>query len=90
MQTEHLRAKERMYMCPVKSLEEVYLEHFGMMDDLNYVNTAIYKLNTYERNGIYLGVNLFLTYETSRKPLNVRALDEMIKALWIEEPIIES
>lgn len=70
--------------------EEVYLEHFGMMDDLNYVNTAIYKLNTYERNGIYLGVNLFLTYETSRKPLNVRALDEMIKALWIEEPIIES
>ena len=27
MQTEHLRAKERMYMCPVKSLEEVYLEH---------------------------------------------------------------
>lgn len=69
--------------------EEVYLEHFGMMDDVNYVNTAIYKLNTYERNGIYLGVNLFLTYETSRKPLNVRALDEMLKALWVEEPIKE-
>lgn len=69
--------------------EEVYLEHFGMMDDVNYVNTALYKLNTYERNGIYLGVNLFLTYETSRKPLNARALDEMIRKLWIEDPIKE-
>ena len=69
--------------------EEVYLEHFGMMDDVNYMNTAIYKLNTYERNGIYLGVNLFLTYETGRKPLNVRALDEMIKALWVEELVEE-
>ena len=69
--------------------EEMYLEHFGMMDDVNYVNMAMYKLDTYERNGIYLGVNLFLTYETSRKPLNARALDEMLKALWVEEPIRE-
>lgn len=65
--------------------EEVYLEHFGMMDDMNYVNTALYKLNTYEKNGIYLGVNLFITYETSKKPLNVRALDAMLKKLWVEE-----
>ena len=65
--------------------EEVYLEHLGMMDDMNYVNNVIFKLNTYEKNGIYLGVNLFLTYETSKKPLNVRALDEMLKKLWVEE-----
>lgn len=60
----------------------VYLEHFGMMDDIEYVNTAIYKLNTYERNGIYIGVNLFITYETSRKPLNVKNLDHMIKKVF--------
>lgn len=65
--------------------EEVYLEHFGMLDDVNYVNTAVYKLHTYERNGIYLGVKLFLTVETSKKPLNVRALSEMLKELWIAE-----
>lgn len=65
--------------------EEVYLEHFGMMDDINYMNSVIYKLNTYEKNKIYLGVNLFLTYETSKKPLNTKALDEMIKTLWIED-----
>ena len=41
-----------------------------------------YKLNTYEKNAIYLGVQLFVTYETSRKALNVRALDDMIKKVF--------
>ena len=62
--------------------EEVYLEHFGMMDDANYVNTVICKLSTFERNGIYLGVNLFVTYETSKRTLNTRVLDELIKELF--------
>ena len=65
--------------------KEVYLEHLGMMDDMNYVNNVIFKMNTYEKNGIYIGVNLFFSYETSKKPLNVRALDEMLKQLWVEE-----
>ena len=59
--------------------EEVYLEHFGMMDDADYVENAMYKLNSYEKNKIYLGVNLFVTHETSRSPLNTRALDGMLK-----------
>ena len=65
--------------------EEVYLEHFGMMDDANYVNTVICKLSTFERNGIYLGINLFMTYETSKKSLNTRVLDEFIKELFCVE-----
>ena len=62
--------------------KEVYLEHFGMMDDIEYVNTVLYKLNTYERNGIYVGTKLFVTYETSRKPLNIKALDNMIREVF--------
>ncbi len=65
--------------------EEVYLEHFGMMDDSNYVNNVLCKLNTYERNGIYLGVNLFMTYETSKKSLNTRMLDDFIRTLFCAE-----
>ncbi|MBR5597884.1 MAG: hypothetical protein IKW30_10810 [Lachnospiraceae bacterium] len=61
---------------------EVYLEHFGMMDDIDYVNTAIFKLNSYERNGICLGVDLFITYETSKKAINVKALDQMLKKIF--------
>lgn len=62
--------------------EEVYLEHFGMLDDNNYVEGMLYKLKTYERNGIYLGVNLFMTHETGKDPLNTRTLDRLIRALW--------
>ena len=65
--------------------EEVYLEHFGMMDDAYYVDNALYKLNTYEKNQIYLGVNLFITHETSKNPLNTRALDGMLRKLFCEE-----
>lgn len=64
--------------------EEVILEHFGLMDDSDYIDSMLYKLNTYERNGIYLGVNLYMTFETKRSPLNTRALDEMIREIFIE------
>ena len=40
--------------------EEVYLEYLGMLDDEKYMDMVMYKLNTYEKNGIYLGVNLLL------------------------------
>lgn len=65
--------------------KEVYLEHFGRMDDADYVDKVMYKLSTYERNGIYLGVNLFVTHETSKRPLNSRALDGLIRELFCVE-----
>lgn len=65
--------------------EEVYLEHFGMMDDSGYVDKALFKLSTYERNGIYLGVNLFITYETSKTILNTRTLDGFMRKLFCIE-----
>lgn len=65
--------------------EEIYLEHLGMMDDSNYVDTVMHKFNTYEKNGIYLGITLFVTYETSKRPLNTRTLDGLLKKLFCEE-----
>ena len=65
--------------------EEVYLEHFGMMDDPEYADTALYKLSTYEKNEIYLGVNLFVTYETGKKALNTKGLDGLVRNLFCEE-----
>lgn len=63
--------------------EEIYLEHFGLMDDEGYVEKVMWKLNTYERNGIYLGINLFITYETGRNPLNTKTLDRLIRSLFV-------
>jgi len=65
--------------------KEVYLEHFGMMDDMEYVDKTCYKINTYEKNGIYLGVNLFVTHETNRNPLNTKVLDRMLRELFCDE-----
>lgn len=67
----------------VDTREEVYLEHFGMMNDLRYVERAMHKLDMYARNGIYIGVNLWLTFETQDNPLNTRGLDEMLKQIFV-------
>ncbi len=65
--------------------DEVYLEHLGMMDDSNYVDAVMFKLNTYEKSGIYVGVNLFLTYETGKRPINTKTLDGLLKNLFCLE-----
>lgn len=65
--------------------EEVYLEHFGMLDDQEYVDTVLFKLSTYEKNEIYLGVNLFVTYETGKKALNTKGLDGLVRSLFCTE-----
>lgn len=59
--------------------KEMYWEHFGLMDDAEYVEGAIYKLMVYEQNGIFLGKNLILTYETKKCPLNQRRIKECIR-----------
>ena len=59
--------------------QEVYWEHLGMMDDPNYVDMAIKKINTYEQNDILLGKNLILTYETKKNPLNSKTIKLIIQ-----------
>jgi len=65
--------------------EVVYLEHLGMMDKADYLEDTMYKWNLYEKNGIHLGVNLLITHETSRYPLNTRVLDEMLREVFVKE-----
>ena len=43
---------------------EYYYEHMGMMDDIKYREKAQSRLKLYEKYGIYLGDQLFCTYET--------------------------
>lgn len=66
-----------------KTLEEVYLEHLGMMDMEEYAYSAVRRLNLYQENGIVLGDRLFITYESATAPLNFRVLDQMIKVLFL-------
>ncbi len=58
---------------------ELYYEHFGRMDEEDYVNKNTRRINNYSQKGIVLGDNLFLTLETKLNPLDVRVLDRLIQ-----------
>lgn len=59
--------------------EEIYWEHEGMMDKPEYARTAVRKIESYQKNGIYPGERLILTFETEKSILNSNNIDELIK-----------
>lgn len=58
---------------------EIYLEHLGLLDEVEYCNKALLKIQAYEANGYFLGDTLFITAETYRHPLNISAVERRIK-----------
>lgn len=65
----------------VKVREEKYLEHFGMMGDLDYVNNMMLKITTYEQNNIIFGDKLICTFESANRPLNISTLKNKLRTL---------
>lgn len=57
------------FLCP-KTRQEIYWEHFGMMDDSSYAINTMKKIRTYEKFGIYRGERLIATYESSQQSLD--------------------
>lgn len=67
-------------MLKISNRKILYLEHCGKMDDPSYTEDYVVKrVNDYSRAGIIQGDNLFLTFESSTTPLDIRVLDKMIK-----------
>ncbi len=50
----------------VRKRKELYWEHFGMMDEAFYAEKAVRRIGDLERNGIFPGENLILTFETGK------------------------
>lgn len=65
----------------IKKRKEVYWEHFGMMDDADYRNSAFLKIRKYEANGYYQPTSLIWTFETGKYPLNVKEIRKMVAEL---------
>ena len=59
----------------------IYHEHFGMMDDSDYWDNAIRKIERYQKNGIFLGINLIATFEGRNTSLNISELSRLILSL---------
>lgn len=60
-----------------------YWEHFGMMDNQDYINNSCIKLRTYCENGIVPSVNLILTYETLEHPLGIDDVEWLVSRYFM-------
>lgn len=67
-----------MIMHPIT--KEIYIwEHFGRMDDPEYINNNfLKKMRIYPNEGYIPSINLICTYETSNHPLTIFEIDEVI------------
>ena len=66
----------------VKERKEIYYEHFGMMDNPEYVENALKRIEIYEKNGIFPGDKLLFSWETSTVPVNMKVVEGMVKRLF--------
>lgn len=58
--------------------EEIYWEHNGMVDDPGYARKMVRKIQEYEKNGIFPGEGLILTYETEQMVLNTWKIEQLV------------
>lgn len=56
---------------------EFYWEHFGMMDDPEYVEKALRKIRFYHENDFYEGQSLILTFESQTAPLDIHDIEKI-------------
>ena len=56
-----------------------YWEHLGRMDSSDYYDSAMNRLALYAHNGIYIGENLIISYETLRNPLSTELVGHYIE-----------
>ena len=63
-----------------RSRKMYFWEHMGMMDEDNYREYALEKINHYIMNGYLLGIDLILTHETASRPVKTQVLEKIIEA----------
>lgn len=62
----------------IRLRREYIWEHFGMMSDKKYAETALVKLNRYMANGYLPGKNLIITAESESVKLGTRQIETII------------
>ena len=68
----------------VKRRKVLYWEHLGKMDDPEYATTNVSRINFYEKNGVFKGDRLILTWETGKTPLDVKLVEQTIRHYLLE------
>jgi len=66
-----------------KTRREVIWEHFGMMDNPEYAQTAVRKKQDYNFEGYFEGDNLIITMETKNAQLNSKQIEMIIQRKFL-------
>ena len=66
-----------------KTGEFFYWEHFGLLDNQEYVKTMHYKLQTFTNHNIIPGINLIMTYENQEHPLTFEMIEMLVKYYFL-------
>ena len=67
-----------------KTRDIKYWEHLGKMGDIDYISFNLKKMAEYEKNGIVLGDNLILTFESASMPLSTKDIDRTIEHIFLK------
>ncbi len=59
--------------------ELLFWEHFGLMDNPEYCDSAQFKIETYAKHGFVMGKNLIISMESSKHSLNIKYIDKLIE-----------
>lgn len=65
--------------------EEIYWEHFGMMDNPKYMENALNKISIYAQNGIFINRNLIVTTETSTQSIDFKLVRLFTKEFLVRK-----
>ncbi|MDD7025068.1 MAG: hypothetical protein PUI37_09435, partial [Oscillospiraceae bacterium] len=61
-----------------KTRKEIYWEHEGMIDKQEYARSAVRKIESYQKNDIYPGDRLILTFETEQRVLDSKEIEGLV------------
>ena len=72
------------FLClNLRTRQELYWEHFGLMSKPEYANNAIGKINLYAKNGLFPGKNLIITFESEEEKFDTQIIEKMIQTYLI-------
>ena len=74
-----LVARPDFYVLNPRTRKTYLWEHFGMLDNPEYANDYVRKMNLYAAYGFYLGENLIATFESSQHPLTTEQIQKTIE-----------
>lgn len=62
----------------INKRKNIFWEHFGMMDNLEYLNKAIEKIKFYQENNFQIGTDVVFTMESSSVPISSKQIEKVI------------